>query len=310
MATDVPMGGMGNAGGASPVASGGSTTSMGGQIDAGGFAGEPQVPGGGSTSMPNGGTGGADEDPVDQPDLTCTLQGAATANTPTVYVVGDSTASNYASDLYPRTGWGQVLQQSFTTACVTVDNRALSGRSSKSFFDEGAWTPIEAALGAGDFVLIQFGHNDEKTEDAARGTDPDTTFKQYLSIYIDDSLAKGATPILLTPINRNNWNSTTLKDSHGEYPRAMRELAAARNVSLVDATALTKTHFERIGPAATNEYFMNLAPGQFPNYPEGNEDNTHLREGGATVIAQIVLADLYAQGVEPGTLAKSVPVAP
>jgi pectinesterase len=115
---------------------------------------------------------------------------------------------------------------------------------------------------------------------------------------------------LLTPINRNNWNSTTLKDSHGEYPRAMRELAAARNVSLVDATALTKTHFERIGPAATNEYFMNLAPGQFPNYPEGNEDNTHLREGGATVIAQIVLADLYAQGVEPGTLAKSVPVAP
>ena len=113
----------------------------------------------------------------------------------------------YASDLYPRTGWAQPLQDYFAPACATIQDKALSGRSSKSFYEEGAWTPIRAALRAGDMVLIQFGHNDEKTDDPERYTEPFTTFEQFLSIYIDETIAKGATPILLTPINRNNWST-------------------------------------------------------------------------------------------------------
>jgi lysophospholipase L1-like esterase len=241
---------------------------------------------------------------------TCNLAGAATTKTPTVYIIGDSTASTYASDLYPRMGWAQPLQDFFAPGCATIANKALSGRSSKSFYDEGAWTPIKTALKAGDFVLIQFGHNDEKTDDAARGTDPYTTYQQYLSIYLDDSKAKGATPILVTSICRDNWSGATVKDSHGNYPPAMRALAKSKGVALVDATALTKAYFERIGQTATDKLFLILTAGQFPNYPSGNTDTTHLQETGARAIARLILADLYRQGLPPGTLAKTVPVAP
>ena len=207
-------------------------------------------------------------------------------------------------------GWAQPLQDFFAPACVTVQDKALSGRSSKSFYDEGDWTPIRNALRKGDYVLIQFGHNDEKSDDATLYTDPFTTYEQYLSDYINDTQAKGATPILLTSINRNDWSGSTLQDTHGNYPVAMRQLAQARQISLVDATALTKTYFERIGQTATTLLFMDLAAGQFPNYPTGNTDNTHLQEKGARTIAQMILADLYRQRLAPGTLAKSVPVAP
>ncbi|HZL17945.1 MAG TPA: rhamnogalacturonan acetylesterase, partial [Polyangia bacterium] len=257
--------------------------------------------GGAGGTAGSGGTGGA---------MTCNLSGSATAKTPTVYVIGDSTASVYASDLYPRMGWAQPLQDYFAPACVTVQDKALSGRSSKSFYDEGDWTPISNALRAGDYVLIQFGHNDEKSDDPTLYTDPFTTYEQYLSHYIDDSQAKGATPILITSINRNDWSNGVLQDTHGNYPVAMRQLAAARAISLVDTTALTKTYFQRIGQAATTLLFMDLAAGQFPNYPTGNTDNTHLQEIGARTIAQMILADLYRQDLAPGTLAKTVPQAP
>jgi lysophospholipase L1-like esterase len=251
----------------------------------------------------------ADNRPADTAS-TCSLGGSAGTKTPTVYIIGDSTASIYDSDLYPRMGWAQPLQDFFAPACATISDKALSGRSSKSFWDEGAWTPIKNALRAGDYVLIQFGHNDEKTDDAARGTDPFTSFKDYLSKYLDDTQAKGATPILLTPIQRNNWSGTTVKDTHGDYPVAMRQLAESRKVALVDATALTKSYFERIGQAATTKLFMVLAAGEFPNYPDGNTDNTHLQEKGARIVAQMILADLSRQNLAPGTLAKTVPVAP
>jgi lysophospholipase L1-like esterase len=241
---------------------------------------------------------------------TCTLTGPATARTPIVYVIGDSTASLYGADLFPRMGWGQPLGDLFTPACATIQDKALSGRSSKSFFDEGAWTPVRDALRPGDYVLIQFGHNDEKSDDLTLFTDPFTTYEMYLSIYIDDTQAKGATPILLTSINRNNWSGTALSDTHGNYPVAVRQLATARKVALVDMTALTKSYFERIGQTATTLLFMDLSVGQFPNYPAGNVDNTHLQEVGARLIGRMTLADLYRQRLPPGTLAKAIPQAP
>jgi lysophospholipase L1-like esterase len=257
----------------------------------------------------------ADAGPGGRPDAgppaaTCNLTGPAGPKTPTVWVIGDSTASLYTADLFPRMGWAQPLPDFFAPACATIQDKALSGRSSKSFFDEGAWTPIRDALRAGDTVLIQFGHNDEKSDDPTLFTDPFTTYEQYLSIYIDDSKAKGATPILLTSINRNKWSAGLLSDTHGNYPVAVRQLAAARQVSLVDMTALTKSYFERIGQAATTLLFMDLAPGQFPNYPAGNVDDTHLQEVGARLIGQMTLADLSRQKLAPGTLTKTVPQAP
>jgi lysophospholipase L1-like esterase len=223
---------------------------------------------------------------------------------PKLYIIGDSTACIYASSQYPRTGWAQVLQSFFMTDSVIVADSALSGRSSKSFYDEGHWTPVKNALRKGDYVIIQFGHNDEKTDDAARGTLPGTTFKQYLSIYIDDAIAKGAIPILATPMMRNSWaNNTTVSNSHitadGDYPQAIRDLAAAKKIGLIDATALTKTFFEKIGKDSTTKLFLNLSAGEWPNYPSGNTDNTHLQERGAKAIAQLIVGDITRQKISP-----------
>ena len=187
---------------------------------------------------------------------------------------------------------------------------ARSGRSSKSFIDEGAWTPVRDALASGDIVLIQFGHNDEKSDDPTRYTEPQTTYKQYLTTYITDARAKQATPILLTPVNRNSWSGTTLSNTHGAYPDAMRELAVALDVSLIDMTALTKTYFERIGQAATSDLFLILAAGESPNYPDGVTDNTHFQEAGARKLGELVVSDAYRQRLQLASFLKAVPAVP
>ena len=228
----------------------------------------------------------------------------------TIYMIGDSTMSVYASNVYPRMGWGQPLGNLFAAKCATVVDKALSGRSSKSFFDEGAWTPIKNALKAGDYVMIQFGHNDEKSEEPTLFTDPQTTYKQFLTTYINDTRAKSATPLLLTSVNRNKWSGATLSDTHGAYPPAVRELAASLKVELIDMAALSKSYFERIGQTETNQLFLILAAGASPNYPNGVTDNTHFQEKGALALGRLVMADAYAQKLKVASYLQAVPVAP
>lgn len=304
-----PRGGTGPSGGA--PASGGSAA-MGGSLGLAGFetggmggseasAGAPSSAG---TGAGGGGGGGGQAFGV------CSEAPPAETRVVTLYVIGDSTASVYGSDLYPRMGWGQVLGDYYSPACAVVVDKALSGRSSKSFMDEQAWTPVRDALVAGDYVLIQFGHNDEKSEDPARYTDPRTTYKQYLTTYVTDTRDRGAIPVLLTSIQRNNWDGATIRDSHGDYPPAVRELAAELDVALVDMAALTRDYFERIGQAETTVLFMNLAPGEFANYPGGNSDNTHLRETGARIVSRLLNADAFRQQLPLATLLSEVPIAP
>jgi lysophospholipase L1-like esterase len=218
--------------------------------------------------------------------------------------------SVYDSKAYPRMGWAQPLADLFAPSCARVVDKALSGRSSKSFLDEGAWNPVKDALKSGDFVLIQFGHNDEKSDNAALYTEPQTTYKQHLTTYVNDTRAKQATPILLTSINRNNWSGTTLSDTHKAYPPAVRELAEMLDVPLIDHEALTRAYFERIGPSETAKLFMILAAGQSPNYPNGVTDNTHLQETGARAIGQLAMADAYARRLPLAGLLEGMPVAP
>jgi lysophospholipase L1-like esterase len=211
------------------------------------------------------------------------------ASSCTVYLIGDSTVSNYDSSLYPRMGWGQKLQSYFNSANVKISNKAISGRSSKSFYDEGAWTPVKNALQSGDFVLIQFGHNDEKSGDSARYTDPYTSFQQYLTKYIDEAKAKGASPVLVTPVHRNKWSGSSISDSHGNYPPAMRDLASKKGVPLIDLHKKSKTLFESLGQDyVTNKIFMNLKAGEYSNYPSGNTDNTHFQENGADKLCGLI----------------------
>jgi len=211
------------------------------------------------------------------------------AQAATAYLIGDSTVSIYSSSYFPRMGWGQVFQNSFKITLV-VSDKALSGRSSKSFYDEGAWTPVKNALKSGDYVFIQFGHNDEKTTDPLRYTDPYTTYQQYLTIYINDARAKGAIPILVTPVERNSWSNGVVKATHGNYPAAMRALASAKATPLIDLTAGSTAKYTSLGQTYTTfSVFMNLTAGQYPNYPSGNADNTHFQQNGANIIASLVV---------------------
>jgi lysophospholipase L1-like esterase len=214
-----------------------------------------------------------------------------------LYVIGDSTASSYDGGSYPRMGWAQVLQSFFERDSVRVFNKALSGRSSKSYYHEGAgWPSVKATIQTGDFLFIQFGHNDSKP-DTARFTDPFTTYQEYLTRYIDEARALGATPVLMTSIHRNSWSSDTLsvKDTHGDYLVAVRELAQEQNVALIDMAILTDSLYEALGYTHTTEQvFLNLSSNLYPAYLNGNDDNTHLQENGAYELAKLV-ADALAQ---------------
>jgi lysophospholipase L1-like esterase len=224
-----------------------------------------------------------------------------------IYIIGDSTAAVYAQDKYPAMGWAQPLPEYFLPACATVQDKAINGRSSKSFYDEGAWTPIRAALRAGDFVLIQFGHNDEKSEDATRFTEPFGSYQAQLTTYIDDTLAAKATPILATSIERNKWNGDKLNSTHGDYPEAVRQLAQKRQLGLVDMTQLTHVYLERIGQSAAGKLYMHLAPGEYTAYPDGVTDDTHLQDKGAHAFAELALAELARQRAPIAALLDHVP---
>ncbi|MCR3750644.1 rhamnogalacturonan acetylesterase [Lentzea californiensis] len=232
--------------------------------------------------------------------LSTAVAGTGAAATPvTVHVAGDSTASTYTSALAPRAGWGQALPVFFGHGVLTA-NEALSGASSKSFADLGRLDRLLSRVKRGDHVLISFGHNDQKKEDPARYTEPSTTYKSYLSQYIDRSRARGAKPVLVTSVERRRFTGTgTAAPSHGAYPAAMRELAAAKGVPLIDLTASSTALWNRTGVEGTKKYFLHLPAGPWPNYPDGIEDNTHFQAAGAIEVARLVATALRDQHVLP-----------
>ncbi|WP_329542206.1 rhamnogalacturonan acetylesterase [Streptomyces sp. NBC_01358] len=212
----------------------------------------------------------------------------------TLHIAGDSTAAQKYADAAPETGWGMALPF-FLGHTLTVANYAMNGRSSKSFIDEGRLAALLEEVHGGDLLLIQFGHNDEKTEDPARGTDPYTTYQDYLRQYVHGARSRGARPVLLTPVERRRFaDDGTAKPTHGTYPAAMRALAAEERVPLLDLQALTLARWQELGPDGTLEYFNWLEPGQSPNYPDGRQDNTHFRPRGAIEAARLVARALVA----------------
>ena len=230
----------------------------------------------------------------------CGMAGAAHAEQPgggrhhpprqTIYVAGDSTAATYAVADIPRAGWGQALPV-FLRPEINVVNEALSGASSKSFVDLGRLDRILAAIRPGDTLLVSFGHNDEKIEDPARYTEPWTTFQDYLRLYLAGAQAARAYPILVTPVERRRFTADGVPYlSHGEYPDAMRALAAETHTPLIDLTALSFALWGALGPVAAKEYFLWLDAGESPNYPTGVSDNTHFQAHGAIEVARLVVS--------------------
>ena len=154
-----------------------------------------------------------------------------------IFIAGDSTAAEYGSDRAPQAGWGQMLQGWFDPAQWQVHSHAKGGRSTRSFIAEGRLDAIAKDIRAGDVLLIQFGHNDAKREDATRYTDPQGDYQQFLRRFIAIARDKGATPILITPAARLLYDFGALPDTHGRYTLAMQQLAAQEQVGLIDLNA-------------------------------------------------------------------------
>ena len=202
---------------------------------------------------------------------------------PSIYLIGDSTVEDNQP---PFRGWGWALPE-FVREGVAVRNHARSGRSSKSFWDEGLFVPVEKAIGQDDLLLIQFGHNDEK-EDAERHTDPESTYPETLFRYCQIALQKGARPVLFTPVERRFFTGDGgLLYTHGEYPRAVRMLAAEKDIPFCDMQKLSREKYLALGEEQTASLFVRLAPGTHPDFPDGHDDKTHFNAYGAKVIAAL-----------------------
>lgn len=207
----------------------------------------------------------------------------------TIWIIGDSTVDNNKP---PFRGWGWALPE-YVREGITVSNHGLSGTSTKSFWDQKLFEPIEAGMQAGDLLLIQFGHNDEK-EDEERHTDPDTTYTENLKRYCDIAVSKGATPVLMTPVSRRFFldDGINMLYTHGEYPGAVRRLAAKGGVALCDLKQLSRDLYLRLKADLTEKLFVVLEKGEHPDFPDGHVDKTHFNAVGAAIIARLVAEDL------------------
>ena len=206
----------------------------------------------------------------------------------TVFIAGDSTVQTYDKKWEPKAGWGQMISRFFSSE-ITFENHAISGRSSKSFINEGRLAMILRKMKPNDYLLIQFGHNDAKKNRSELYTSVGD-FKKYLKIYVDKARQRGATPILITPMGRRALNETTGKFSVSfpEYVQGMKEVAKELDVPLVDLSALSVAYYNKIGPKGTQSVFLHTEPGMYPAFPNGSQDNTHFQEYGAIQMANLV----------------------
>lgn len=211
-----------------------------------------------------------------------------------IYIIGDSTVQTYKESYYPMTGWGQVLQLFFDESKIKIENKAIGGRSSRSFWEEGRWDDVVTLLDSSDYVFIQFGHNDRDWSKPERYTDT-AAYKEYLRIYVNETREKGATPVLVSPMIMNAWEGSTLRNvfTEGEnnYRGAMLEVAEELNALFVDLNMKSYDLVKELGAEYAAMFLhMGLEPGEYPNYPDGSTDvGTHYQEMGALNMARLII---------------------
>lgn len=214
----------------------------------------------------------------------------------TVWLIGDSTMSVKETKAYPETGWGMPFVYFFDST-VKVDNRAQNGRSTRTFMEENRWQPVVDAMQEGDYVFVQFGHNDEVKTKKSYTTEE--AFKANLVKYITDTRSKKANPVLLTPVARRSFDAAGhVVGTHDVYAQIVRDVAKENNVPLIDLDKEAQALYQQWGVEKSKLLFNQLAPGEHPNYPQGKEDNTHFNELGARMIAEIVLKNIRSLGLD------------
>jgi len=225
----------------------------------------------------------------------------------TIHLAGDSTMAEKLATKRPETGWGEMLPQYLDTSAVRVVNYARNGRSTRTFISEGRWQEIVDSLRAGDYVFIQFGHNDESKDKTDRYTPP-ADYKKNLTKFVSESRAKGAIPVLMTPVARRRFHTKgDFYDTHGEYPDLVRSVASTEGVALVDMNRSSGDLLRLFGPGASSALFLQLAPGENANYPNGVNDNTHFSPFGARVMAALAVEGLRAAGLPIAAHLRQIP---
>lgn len=214
----------------------------------------------------------------------------------TIFLIGDSTMANKPLiPANPERGWGQMLGIYFQ-AGVRVENHALNGRSSKSFRDEGHWATVQSRIKPGDWVIIQFGHNDEKDQDPTRYTTPGGTFNANLSRYVAETRALGAFPLLATPVARRKFDAQGQPvNTHGDYVKAVREVATAEKVPLLDLNQESMDLLQRMGPEPAKRLYIYVSPGEYGALPKGRQDDTHFCAFGASRMCDLAVAEIQAK---------------
>lgn len=226
-----------------------------------------------------------------------------------IFIAGDSTFQYNDASSYPQTGIGQILDRFFNTSekdemeagsaiekKVQIINCARNGRSTKSFISEGRLEQIDKMILPGDFLFVVFGHNDEKMNDPARGTEPYGELQTNLDLFAKVAEKHGAFPVFFTPIARRSFevveNGSEAKETHGEYPKAIIHYANKNDYPVIDLSTLTREYLTKVGEEKSRAFYMNFDAGIYESSPDGKADNTHLRADGAMTYGKILASEV------------------
>jgi len=211
----------------------------------------------------------------------------------TIFMIGNSTMANKPfKDGNPEKGWGQVFPIYFNEG-VSIENYAVNGRSTKSFIDEGRWENVLNKIKPGDYVIIEFGHNDEKKDDPKRFADANSNYRWNLEKFVDETRQKNGIPILATPIVRRRFDENgNFYDTHGDYPKVVREVAFEKEVILIDLHKKSEELLTQYGKKNSRKLFLHIEPGEYSSLPNGLSDDTHFSPDGAFRICDLVAEEI------------------
>jgi DNA sulfur modification protein DndE len=220
-----------------------------------------------------------------------TFSFATVSKKPRIFLIGDSTMADKKADVAPETGWGTAFSKFID---LKVFNHAVNGRSTRSFRTLGHWQTVMDKLEPGDFVFVQFGHNDAKQSDTSRYAAADTNYRKNLMRYIREIRSKGAKPVLITPVMRRKFDDHgNFVDQHGDYPRVVKEVGKTSQVPVIDLHAKSKAIIIGHGVEDSKQLFLNLTKNTWTAFPEGKDDNTHFTPYGAALMATAVAEEIH-----------------
>ncbi len=209
-----------------------------------------------------------------------------------IFMIGDSTMKYNNYFRYPQTGWGQELHL-FTKNEWLIEDHAENGRSTKSFIEEGRFDTVLSRMEAGDFVICQFGHNDEKKQDPSRYTEPYGSYQANLKYFADKVKEKKGHIVFATSITRHQFVDGVCVNSHQDYPQAMKDFCKENGYTCVDLNEKTIELYNLLGEEKSKKFHMIFKEKEFGNYPEGKDDHSHLVYVGAIMVCELFVKEIY-----------------